>query len=112
MIARAIHFHSSRADKPFIPADCAATTGTLFASHMFGHVKGAFTGARETHRLVVFEQPTAVPFSLDEIGELELELQPKLLRVLQQRTVVPVGSHEETPVDSTHRGSDESKFTR
>ena len=98
LIARAIHFHSSRADKPFIPADCAATTGTLFASHMFGHIKGAFTGARNSS-LGCFRAADGGSIFLDEIGELELELQPKLLRVLQQRTVVPVGSHEETPVD-------------
>lgn len=98
LIARAIHAHSRRAQGPFVPVDCAAVTGSLFASHLFGYVKGAFTGAnhdasgcfRAAHGGTIF---------LDEIGELELELQANLLRVLQQRTVTPVGSHEEIPID-------------
>ena len=98
LIARAIHATGKRAGKPFIPVDCAVTTGTLFASHMFGHVKGSFTGASAS-TLGCFRAADGGTIFLDEIGEMELELQAKLLRVLQQRTVVPVGSHDEIPVD-------------
>ncbi len=98
LIARAIHACSGRSARPFIPVDCAVTTGTLFASHMFGHVKGSFTGATSA-TLGCFRAADTGTIFLDEIGEMELELQAKLLRVLQQRVVVPVGSHEELPVD-------------
>ena len=98
LIARAIHGCSARSAKPFIPVDCAVTTGTLFASHMFGHVKGSFTGATSA-TLGCFRAADSGTIFLDEIGEMELELQAKLLRVLQQRVVVPVGSHQEIPVD-------------
>ena len=98
LIARAIHACSNRSKKPFIPVDCAVTTGTLFASHMFGHVKGSFTGATSS-TLGCFRAADSGTIFLDEIGEMELELQAKLLRVLQQRVVVPVGSHQEVPVD-------------
>jgi len=98
LIARAVHACSTRSKKPFVPVDCAVTTGTLFASHMFGHVKGSFTGATSS-TLGCFRAASGGTIFLDEIGEMELELQAKLLRVLQQRVVVPVGSHEETPVD-------------
>ncbi len=98
LIARAIHACSNRSAKPFIPVDCAVTTGTLFASHMFGHVKGSFTGATSS-TLGCFRAADGGTIFLDEIGEMELELQAKLLRVLQQRTVVPVGSHQEIPVN-------------
>ena len=98
LIARAIHACSRRSTRPFIPVDCAVTTGTLFASHMFGHVKGSFTGATAA-TLGCFRAADSGTIFLDEIGEMELELQAKLLRVLQQRTVVPVGSHAEIPVD-------------
>ncbi len=98
LIARAIHGCSPRTGKPFIPVDCAVTTGTLFASHMFGHVKGAFTGAMSA-TLGCFRAADGGTIFLDEIGEMELELQAKLLRALQQRCVVPVGSHQEIPVD-------------
>jgi DNA-binding NtrC family response regulator len=98
LIARAVHSCSARSKKPFIPVDCAVTTGTLFASHMFGHVRGSFTGATSS-TLGCFRAAEAGTIFLDEIGEMELELQAKLLRVLQQRVVVPVGSHEEVSVD-------------
>jgi DNA-binding NtrC family response regulator len=98
LIARAIHACSRRAARPFIPVDCAVTTGTLFASHMFGHMKGSFTGATSA-TLGCFRAADTGTIFLDEIGEMELELQAKLLRVLQQRVVVPVGSHQEIPVD-------------
>lgn len=98
LIARAIHGSGRRAGRPFIPVDCAVTTGTLFASHMFGHVKGSFTGATSS-TLGCFRAADGGTIFLDEIGEMELELQAKLLRVLQQRTVVPVGSHDEILID-------------
>jgi transcriptional regulator with GAF, ATPase, and Fis domain len=82
LIARAIHACSGRATKPFIPVDCAVTTGTLFASHMFGHLKGSFTGATSS-TLGCFRAADGGTIFLDEIGEMELELQAKLLRVLQ-----------------------------
>ena len=98
LVARAIHEQSDRAAKPFIPIDCASVTGTLFASHMFGHVKGAFTGAT-SDTLGCFRAAEGGTVFLDEIGDMELGLQAKLLRVLQERVVVPVGTHKETPVD-------------
>jgi DNA-binding NtrC family response regulator len=98
VIARAIHAHSPRADKPFIPVDCAAVAGTLFASHVFGHLKGAFTGAGYA-ALGSFRAAHGGTIFLDEIGELECDMQMKLLRVLQQRVVTPLGSHAEIPVD-------------
>jgi DNA-binding NtrC family response regulator len=98
VIARAIHAGSPRAKKPFIPIDCAAATGGLFASHLFGHLKGAFTGAGYA-ALGCFRAAHGGTVFLDEIGELESDLQTKLLRVLQQRKVIAVGSHEEVPID-------------
>jgi two-component system nitrogen regulation response regulator GlnG len=98
VVARTIHQASPRSEKPFIPVDCASVTGTLFASHMFGHLKGAFTGATYTS-LGCFRAAEGGTIFLDEIGEMEPALQAKLLRVLQQNTVVPVGGHEEIPVD-------------
>jgi DNA-binding NtrC family response regulator len=98
LIARAIHYHSRRAARAFIAVDCAAMSGSLFASHMFGHVKGAFTGASHS-TLGCFRAADGGTVLLDEIGELEPEFQAKLLRVLQQRTVMPLGSYEEIHID-------------
>lgn len=98
LIARAIHAHSHRAHKPFIAVDCAAANGPLFASHLFGHRKGAFTGANES-TLGCFRAADRGTIFLDEIGELDVEMQAKLLRVLQERTVVPLGGYEGVPVD-------------
>jgi DNA-binding NtrC family response regulator len=98
LVARAIHVHSDRAEKPFIPVNCAALPDGLFASQLFGHVKGAFTGA-QFNSLGCFRAAEGGTIFLDEIGELDLELQAKLLRVLQERVVVPVGSHDAVPVD-------------
>nr|NIL96669.1 AAA domain-containing protein [Planctomycetales bacterium]NIM08414.1 AAA domain-containing protein [Planctomycetales bacterium]NIN07889.1 AAA domain-containing protein [Planctomycetales bacterium]NIN77019.1 AAA domain-containing protein [Planctomycetales bacterium]NIO34202.1 AAA domain-containing protein [Planctomycetales bacterium] len=107
LVARAVHNHSSRSDKPFIPVDCATIPSGLFSSQLFGHVKGAFTGAVHTS-MGCFRAATGGTIFLDEIGELDLDLQAKLLRVLQERQVVPVGSHDPVPVDvrviaATHR---------
>lgn len=98
LIARSIHERSQRADRPFVPVNCAAVTGTLFESHMFGHLKGAFTGSAY-EALGCFRAADGGTLFLDELGELDAAMQAKLLRVLQERTVVPVGSHEEHPVD-------------
>ena len=87
-----------RAEKRFIPVDCASVTGTLFASHLFGHLKGAFTGAT-CSTIGCFRAADQGSIFLDEIGELELDLQTTLLRILQERVVVPVGGHEGSPVD-------------
>lgn len=98
LVARAIHTHSDRSEKPFVPINCAALPGDLFASQLFGHKKGAFTGAH-FDSLGCFRAADGGTIFLDEIGELDLDLQAKLLRVLQERVVVPVGSHEPIPVD-------------
>src|SRR5579872_5186606 len=98
MLARFIHNNSPRANKPFIPVDCSSLSDTLFESELFGHVKGAFTGAvRES--LGFIRAADGGTLFLDEIGELSLPLQAKLLRVLQERCVVPVGDTKAYPVD-------------
>ena len=98
MIAQKIHEYSLRASKPFIPVDCTTLTGPLFESQLFGHVKGAFTGAiNET--LGFFRAADGGTIFLDEISEIPLELQAKLLRVLQQGAVTPLGSTRVCPVD-------------
>ena len=99
VIARAIHACSARNSKAFIPVDCAGAAGPLFASHLFGHLKGAFTGASYAS-LGCFRAADGGTIFLDEIGELPTDMQTKLLRVLQQRTVTPAGSHEELPVNA------------
>jgi transcriptional regulator with PAS, ATPase and Fis domain len=98
VMARALHHRSARAGKPFVVFDCAAVAPTLIESELFGHVKGAFTGATND-TAGAFERADGGTLLLDEIGELSLELQPKLLRALEQRTVRPVGGSREVPVD-------------
>ncbi len=98
MLARHIHALSDRQDKPFVPVDCSALTDTLFESQLFGHVKGAFTGAVRDSLGFIRAADTGTLF-LDEIGELPLPLQSKLLRVIQERTVTPVGDTRGYPVD-------------
>jgi two-component system, NtrC family, response regulator PilR len=99
LVARAIHDLSPRADKPFISINCGAFTETLLESELFGYVKGSFTGAN-TNRKGLFEAANRGTIFLDEIGEMSPAMQVKLLRVLQERRVRPVGAHEEMPVDA------------
>ena len=98
LVARQIHAVGGRASQPFIPVDCASMTGELMASQLFGHVAGAFTGANCAALGCVRAANRGTLF-LDEIGELDYALQAKLLRVLQERTVTPVGSHQGERVD-------------
>lgn len=98
MVARKIHHSSRRAEKPFVPVDCTTLTGQLFESQLFGHVKGAFTGAIHD-TLGFFRAAEGGTIFLDEISEIPLDLQAKLLRVLQEGTVTPVGSTRSYPVD-------------
>lgn len=98
MVARYIHYISKRSAGPFVPVDCAVLQDTLFASQLFGHVKGAFTGAisdsvgffRSAHNGTLF---------LDEIGEMDLNIQAKLLRSIQEKAVIPLGGVKPIPVD-------------
>lgn len=98
MAARQIHLHSRRAHKVFIPVDCTSLAGQLFESQLFGHVKGSFTGATGD-TLGFFRAADNGTIFLDEIGELSLELQAKLLRVLQESRVTPLGSTKSYPIN-------------
>jgi len=97
-VARAIHSESDRAAGPFLVVNCGALPESLMESELFGHEKGAFTGATSSHG-GLFRQAEGGTLLLDEVGELPLSLQVKLLRVLQERTVRPVGATRETVVD-------------
>src|SRR5262245_52758553 len=98
MIARTIHELSKRKDAPFIVVDCGAVAGTLIESELFGHEKGSFTGAVAA-RQGAFELASGGTVFLDELGELSLDLQPKLLRVLEQRELRRVGGSKILKVD-------------
>ena len=98
VLAREIHAHSLRSGKPMVAVDAGAITETLFESELFGHVKGAFTDAHTDH-VGKFEQADGGTLFLDEIGNIPLHLQAKLLRVIQNRSVVRVGGSQATPVN-------------
>jgi two-component system response regulator PilR (NtrC family) len=99
LVARAIHDLSPRAEKPFVSINCGAFTETLLESELFGYVKGSFTGAN-TNRKGLFEAANQGTIFLDEIGEMSPAMQVKLLRVLQERKVRPVGAHEEAEINT------------
>jgi two-component system, NtrC family, response regulator AtoC len=107
VVARLLHQKGPRADRPFLALNCAAMPEHLIESELFGHVRGAFTDAK-TDKLGLFVQANHGTLFLDEIGDMPLSLQPKLLRVLEERKVRPVGGGKEIPVDlrlvaATHR---------
>jgi DNA-binding NtrC family response regulator len=107
LVARTLHYHGARADKPFIPINCTAIPEGLLESELFGHVRGAFTGAHTSKR-GLFERANGGTLFLDEIGDMGLGLQSKLLRVLQDQEIRPVGATQAVKVDvrivaATHR---------
>jgi DNA-binding NtrC family response regulator len=99
MVARAIHNQGPRRDELFVPLNCAAIPGELLESELFGHVRGAFSGA-EADRIGKFQAADGGTLFLDEIGDMDLRLQAKLLRVLQEGVVEPVGSNRQIAVDT------------
>jgi two-component system response regulator PilR (NtrC family) len=98
LVARAIHARSPRNDKIFLPINCSAIPETLLESQLFGHVKGAFTGASSSQEGLVQRAKGGTVF-LDEIGEMPLSLQPKLLRVIEAKEILPVGATTPVHVD-------------
>lgn len=98
LIARAIHFNSQRREKQFVPVDCAALSENLLESELFGHVRGSFTGAVTT-KPGLFEVADGGTVFLDEVGNISLSIQAKLLRVLQEREFTPVGGTKAKKVD-------------
>ncbi|OGQ77882.1 MAG: Fis family transcriptional regulator [Deltaproteobacteria bacterium RIFCSPLOWO2_12_FULL_60_19] len=98
VVARAIHLRSPRRERVFLPVNCSAIPETLLESQLFGYVKGAFTGATNSQE-GLFQRARGGTIFLDEIGEMPLSLQPKLLRVIEEKKVLPVGSTNPTQVD-------------
>ena len=98
LVARAIHAHSQRRDQAFVAVDCNSLAESLLESELFGHVKGSFTGAIQTKR-GLFEVADGGTLLLDEIGNLSMAIQAKLLRVLQERVVTPIGGTQPTPIN-------------
>jgi DNA-binding NtrC family response regulator len=107
LVARALHEASKRAEGPYVPVDCGAIAENLIESELFGHVRGAYTGANND-RAGLFEQAAGGTLFLDEIGELPLSLQSRLLRAIEAREIRRLGSNKSTPIDvrivaATHR---------
>jgi len=107
VLARTLHRQSRRADKPFIAINCSAIPGEMLESELFGHLKGSFTGANRDHEGLFVAAEGGVVF-LDEVGDMPLPLQAKLLRVLQEKSVRPVGGTKDRPINvrilsATHR---------
>ncbi len=98
LVARAIHFNSDRANKPFVPINCGAIVGTLMESEFFGHKKGSFTGAIQD-KDGYFKMADGGTLFLDEVGDIPLPLQVKLLRAIEEGTIMPVGATEPIEVD-------------
>ncbi|WP_159522667.1 sigma-54-dependent transcriptional regulator [Sunxiuqinia indica] len=98
LVAKAIHYNSNRAKKPFVPVNVAAIPKDLIESELFGHEKGSFTGA-SSRRIGKFEEASSGTLFLDEIGEMDISLQAKLLRALQEKEINRVGSNEAVKVD-------------
>lgn len=111
LLARRIHERSPRVGAPFIPLNCAGVSETLFESQLFGHVKGAFTGA-SSETLGVVRAAEGGTLLLDEVGEVPLHLQPKLLRLLQEREVTPVGSAKPLRVNTRFVASTNRNLSR
>ncbi|WP_180968076.1 sigma-54 interaction domain-containing protein [Cytobacillus massiliigabonensis] len=99
LIAQGIHYHSHRRNGPFIVIDCSSIPRDLIESELFGYVDGAFTGARKGGKLGKFELSNDGTVFLDELGEMPLEMQSKLLRVIQNRTITRVGGNKEIPIN-------------
>ena len=98
VVARTLHLHSPRKDKVFLPVNCSAIPDTLLESQLFGYMKGAFTGATSSQE-GLFQRARGGTIFLDEIGEMPLSLQPKLLRAIEEKEVLPVGSTNPVRVD-------------
>jgi DNA-binding NtrC family response regulator len=98
VVARTLHFHGARAERPWVPINCTAIPAELLESELFGHVRGAFTGAHASKR-GLFEQAEGGTLFLDEVGDMDFALQGKLLRALQEREIRPVGGDRAIPVD-------------
>lgn len=99
LVARSIHYMDARQNKPFVPVDCSALTPTLIESELFGYVKGAFTGAVQ-NKQGLLEAADSGSLFLDEIGDLPIDLQAKLLRALQEREIRPVGSNKRATISA------------
>jgi len=99
LVARTLHVYGSRCDHPFVAVNCSAIPDTLFESELFGHTKGAYTDAKNERKGILLQANGGSVF-LDEVGDIPVQLQPKLLRCIEERRVRPVGSDKEFPFDT------------